>query len=271
MSCELCGTRTTGGRLCSQCAMMERCDEDVSHDHSHDEHTPACFACDEPAPNGEYDPDEPGVWLCQSCLGDDDECDSTAEAPTAVATDGGIILDDDEDGDESDIIVAGDGAEVLTDGGEDVSEDELPRLHIGDQVTDRDEGEEAATMLVVGLDTLQADAYPLGDEGPTVADVNPGYPETDDVVEVTFPQRTDMDVDNKRYAYPRSRLQLKRPIHNRDGDGEFDDDAVPTWGAVKTLAEHIVESHTNIDDRLNEIEGRLDRAERDIDTIDGGI
>jgi len=167
----------------------------------------------------------------------------------------------------SEILVADNGTEIMTDGGEDV--DDIPSLHVGDHVVDCDEDEDAATMLVVGLGTLRADAYPLGDEGPTVADVNPDYPETDDVVEVTFPQRTDMDVDNKRYAYPRSRLQLKRPIHSRDGD--FADDAVPTWGAVKTLAEHIVESHTNIDDRLNKIEDRLDRAERDIDIIDGGI
>ncbi|WP_052367751.1 hypothetical protein [Haloferax sp. ATB1] len=98
--------------------------------------------------------------------------------------------------------------------------DALPRLHVGDHVTDRDadedEEDDIATMLVVGLDTLRADAYELSDDGPTVADVNPAYPETDDVVEVTFPQRTDLDVDKKRYAYPRSRLQLEHPLHNRD-------------------------------------------------------
>jgi len=100
---------------------------------------------------------------------------------------------------------------------------ELPPLHVGDHVTDRDadEGDEdTATMLVMGLDTLQADAYQLGDGGPTVAEVNPAYPETDDIVEVTFPQRTDLDVDKKRYAYPRQRLRLKHPIHDRDDDDE---------------------------------------------------
>jgi len=38
----------------------------------------------------------------------------------------------------------------------------------------------------------------------------------------------------------------------------------------ETVAEHIVESHEAIDDRLEDIERRLDRAERDIDIIDGG-
>ncbi|RDZ53103.1 hypothetical protein C5C07_15320 [Haloferax sp. Atlit-4N] len=105
--------------------------------------------------------------------------------------------------------------------------DVLPRLHVGDHVIDRDADEDdsldIAAMLVVGLDTLRADAYKLADDGPTVADVNPAYPATDDVVEVTFPQRTDLDVEKKRYAYPRSRLRLEHPLHNRDakeGDSE---------------------------------------------------
>ena len=39
----------------------------------------------------------------------------------------------------------------------------------------------------------------------------------------------------------------------------------------ETLAEHIVESHEAIDDRFEELERRLDRAERDINIIDGGL
>ena len=39
---------------------------------------------------------------------------------------------------------------------------------------------------------------------------------------------------------------------------------------LETIAEHIVESHGTIDDRLEDVERRVDRAERDIDTIDGG-
>ena len=41
--------------------------------------------------------------------------------------------------------------------------------------------------------------------------------------------------------------------------------------SAEKIAEHIVKSHTNIDERLAEIEDRLDRVERDIDIIDGGI
>jgi len=109
-------------------------------------------------------------------------------------------------------------------GAVDDDQEELPALHVGDHVTDRDAEEDdeddVATMLVVGLDTHRADAYELGDGGPTVAEVNPAYPKTDDVIEVTFPQRTDLDVDKKRYAYPRSRLRLEHPIHDRDEGGE---------------------------------------------------
>lgn len=93
---------------------------------------------------------------------------------------------------------------------------DLPRLHVGDHVTDREDDD--ATMLVVGLDTMRADAYELGNGGTTVADVNEAYPETDDVVEVVFPSRTDMDVDTKRYAYPRSRLKRTKSIHDVGDD-----------------------------------------------------
>ncbi|SNZ18234.1 hypothetical protein SAMN06269185_3303 [Natronoarchaeum philippinense] len=103
--------------------------------------------------------------------------------------------------------------------------DDLPPIKIGDHVTDREDDEDSATMLVVGLDTLRADAYELGDGGPTVAEVNPEYPETDDVVEVIFPQRTDLDVDKKRYAYPRERLSLETPLHDLEDEQEVNADA----------------------------------------------
>ncbi|OVE83181.1 hypothetical protein [Natronolimnobius baerhuensis] len=105
-------------------------------------------------------------------------------------------------------------AAVATDGGE--PDYEFPQLDVGDHVTDREDQD--ATMLVVNLDTLRADAYEL-ESGPTVADVNPDYPADDDVVEVVFPQRTDVTLEAlKPYAYPRSRLQLETPIHDRDDD-----------------------------------------------------
>jgi len=187
---------------------------------------------------------------------------SNGNAEKAVACDGGRPQQD-----ETEMHVPDEDCVLMTDGGQ----DGLPRLHVGDHVVDRDaDPDDSATMLVVNLDTLLAVEHEVDDDGTTVADVNPDYSKTDDVVEVTFPQRTDLEVDKKRYAYPRGRLALKQPIHDRERGGEFDDDAVPTWGAVKTIAEHIVESHTNIDNRLNDIEDRLDRAERDIDIIDGG-
>jgi len=92
--------------------------------------------------------------------------------------------------------------------------DDLPDLHIGDHVQDRDD-DDGTTMLVVGLDTRKAAAYELED-GVTIADVNPEYPAEDDVVEVVFPGRVDMEISSmRRYAYPRRRLELETPLHDR--------------------------------------------------------
>lgn len=93
----------------------------------------------------------------------------------------------------------------------------LPELFVGDHVQDREDPD--ATMVVVGLDTLQADAYELEDDL-TVADVNTEYPADADVVEVVFPDRTDMDIDQRRYAYPRSRLERVESVHDVGGDDE---------------------------------------------------
>lgn len=96
-------------------------------------------------------------------------------------------------------------------------DDSLPSLHVGDHVTDRDE-DDAATMVVVGLPLSRAATYAI-DEGTTVADVNPDYPEADHVIEVTYPQRTDVTLDDQEsYAFPRERLELEAPVHDRDGD-----------------------------------------------------
>lgn len=122
--------------------------------------------------------------------------------------------------------VAGSEREPRTDGGEDrdddpeepeITADDLPDLHIGDHVQDRDD-EDDTTMLVVGLDTRRADAYEL-EKGVTIADVNPEHPTEDDVVEVVFAGRVDMEVSSmRRYAYPRARLVLETPIHDRDAE-----------------------------------------------------
>lgn len=116
--------------------------------------------------------------------------------------------------DGSEIIVAGDDG-LRADGGD--AEVGQP-IGVGDHV--QDEQDPDATMLVVNLDTLQADAYELED-GLTVADVNTEYPSNDDVVEVVYPQRTDLNLEEKkRYAFPKSRLEVENRVHDRDGAGD---------------------------------------------------
>lgn len=101
---------------------------------------------------------------------------------------------------------------LVADGGQ---QDRGP-IDVGNHVEDREDPD--ATMVVVGLDTLEADAYELGNGGQTVADVNPGYPETDDVVEVVYPDRTDLYLDQKRYSFPRQRLETIARVHGCDTD-----------------------------------------------------
>ncbi|QLH81002.1 hypothetical protein [Halosimplex pelagicum] len=95
--------------------------------------------------------------------------------------------------------------------------DDLPQLHVGDHVQDReDDPDEAATMLVVGTPAERADEVPVDDEK-TVADVNPEYPADDHVVEAAFPSRTTADVDHlTSYAYPRSRLRRTARLHSEE-------------------------------------------------------
>ncbi|GGO03755.1 hypothetical protein [Haloarcula pellucida] len=95
----------------------------------------------------------------------------------------------------------------------------LPPLHVGDHVEDRKDTE--AAMVVVGKQLGAADDYDVDGWG-TVADYNQDYPSDDDVIEVTFPDRTTADIDAPdRYAYPRSRLALVSPVHDlEDEEGE---------------------------------------------------
>ncbi|MFW6318054.1 MAG: hypothetical protein ACOC06_06255 [Halorubrum sp.] len=96
--------------------------------------------------------------------------------------------------------------------------DERPPIHVGDHVRDRDD-EDGATMLVVGLPVAAADEYTAG--GKTIAEYNPEYPADDEVIEVVYPQRTDVDVKGLReYAFPRSRLTLEAPIHDLEAEAE---------------------------------------------------
>ena len=101
---------------------------------------------------------------------------------------------------------------AMADDGED-----LPLLHVGDQVSDRTK-DDSPKMLVVRASSNTAGEYWLPEVEETVAEYNDCDP-NDDVYQVVFVDRTTKDVDApKRYPYPRSTLRLENPIHDRDGD-----------------------------------------------------
>ncbi|SEU01361.1 hypothetical protein [Natrinema hispanicum] len=156
-----------------------------------------------------------------------------------------------EESDGSDIIVADDGAAVATDGGESETDhaelregeqrdndnthtaaiadeqfalaDEAadrPLLDVGDQAipTDRE-----ATVTVVRTTGKTAGEYVIDEIDETVAEYNDCDP-GEDVYEVVFPDRTTKDINSlQRYPYPRSKLRLETPIHDRDGNGNGGD------------------------------------------------
>jgi len=94
---------------------------------------------------------------------------------------------------------------------------ELPELHVGDHVQDR-EADDPAPMVVVGTPVTTAEERDV-DAGQTVADYNPEYPADDDVVEVVFAQRTCVDISHApSYDYPRSRLALVEPVHDIESE-----------------------------------------------------
>ncbi|AHG00933.1 hypothetical protein HALLA_12200 [Halostagnicola larsenii XH-48] len=99
-----------------------------------------------------------------------------------------------------------------------IAEAELDRepIDIGDHVQDRDDPD--STMVVVGLPLEPANEVTArGDK--TVADFNTDYPADDDVVEVVFPDRTDVEIEPlTQYGYPRSRIEIVAHVHDRDGD-----------------------------------------------------
>jgi hypothetical protein len=97
--------------------------------------------------------------------------------------------------------------------------DDKPQLMVGDHVLDKEDDD--ATLLVTAVSPQTAEEYDVGDK--TVAAYNEDYPRDDDVIEVRYPQRTTQDVDRlDDYAFPRSRLELETPLHDRD-DGEDED------------------------------------------------
>ncbi|WP_226041548.1 hypothetical protein [Natrinema sp. DC36] len=95
----------------------------------------------------------------------------------------------------------------------------LPLLHVGDHVSDRTK-DDGPKMLVVRASSNSAGEYWLPDGDETVAEYNDCDPD-EDVYQIEFVDRTTKDVDAaKRYPYPRSKLRLENPIHDRDGDSE---------------------------------------------------
>jgi len=106
--------------------------------------------------------------------------------------------------------------DVMDDDPEDVA------LHIGDHVTDRDDVDDPP-LVVTGLPLQRAASYDvdIGGDGETLDEYNPEYPAADHVIEVAYAERTDVYLDEQRtYAFPRSRLRLVEPLHDRDVSAE---------------------------------------------------
>ncbi|WP_226479140.1 hypothetical protein [Natrinema amylolyticum] len=94
-------------------------------------------------------------------------------------------------------------------------ERDRPLLHVGDHVSERGESD-GPKMLVVRLSSNTASEYSLPNSDETVAEYNDCDPD-EDVYQVEFLDRTTKDVDGlQRYPYPRSKLVLENPIHDRD-------------------------------------------------------
>ncbi|NUC71732.1 hypothetical protein HTZ84_05310 [Haloterrigena sp. SYSU A558-1] len=93
---------------------------------------------------------------------------------------------------------------------------DLPELHVGDQVSERDE-DGGPKMLVVRVTDNSAGEYWLPEADETVAEYADCNPE-EDVYQVEFLNRDTDDVNGpKRYPYPRCDLVLEEPIHDHDG------------------------------------------------------
>lgn len=69
-TCTHCGQQTPNGGLCKQCAVLQRVDE--QHDNDDTERTVECIECGGDALTGGYDPNRPGVMLCDECHPDPD-------------------------------------------------------------------------------------------------------------------------------------------------------------------------------------------------------
>lgn len=136
-----------------------------------------------------------------------------------IRCDGGVRTDDVTTRHTVEQFRREDEACLLTDG---AGPEERPPLHAGDHVQDRDNPD--APMVVVAVSPHAAHEYRLEGTSKTVAEVNEAYPANDDVVEAVYPDRDDDDLAAlKRYAFPRSRLELVTPVHDRDDEQEGSD------------------------------------------------
>ncbi|MFC6973672.1 hypothetical protein ACFQL1_01670 [Halomicroarcula sp. GCM10025709] len=100
-------------------------------------------------------------------------------------------------------------------------------------------------MVVVATPATLAEDYVLGEGPQTVADYNEDFPAIDPVIEVVYPQRTSKDLDDhQRYAFPRGRLKLEQPVHDRDdqerklrADGGIDVRRIPSGDVLGSCPE----------------------------------
>jgi hypothetical protein len=97
---------------------------------------------------------------------------------------------------------------------DDLPDDELPILDVGDHVTDRDDADEPP-LVVTGLPLARVASYDV--DGTPLTEYNPEYAAEDHVIEVAYAQRADVSLEEQQtYAFPRSRLRLVTPLHDRD-------------------------------------------------------
>lgn len=94
---------------------------------------------------------------------------------------------------------------------------DLPGLDVGDHVIDRKNPD--ATLLVVGVPLERAATVEV-EPDVTIADLNPDYPKTDPVVRCIYPDSLPFIEDHQQYGFPRSRLKLQTPVHDRDDEDD---------------------------------------------------
>ena len=90
-------------------------------------------------------------------------------------------------------------------------------IHVGDHVIDRD-SDKPDRMLVMKRPGLSASEFEF-EEGTTVADVNPTYPDDDAVILTAFVAPTAGRLEKSdAYAYPAERLEVVSSLHGGDDE-----------------------------------------------------